>query len=328
PGCRFSYRLQGVDAGWTAGLPWRTARYSNLAPGRYVFELRAVNAYGVGGPVQALRFRIPAHFYQSVWYQSAGVLLLGGVLWGGYRRRLANLARVEAAERRFALLQQRMKLARDLHDGLGANLTHLTLLAGGAAPAGSGLEADRLRQVTEGTREAATALREIIWATHPEQDTVRSLVNRIEQTADQLCEARDLPLRVRLPGTLPDLPVARETRLAVYYTAKEALNNLVKHAHATEARLQVELNGDQVLRIHIADNGRGFNPESPPPSSSGHGLASMSDRMAAVEGSTVITSTAGSGTTITLTVPITLPNGRDTANGHPRGNGQPDKATK
>ncbi|RME89809.1 MAG: hypothetical protein D6766_14215, partial [Verrucomicrobia bacterium] len=301
---RFSYRLQGVESSWTVGLPWRTARYANLPPGRYVFEVRVVLPDGTGGPITSWQLALPPRFYQTLWWRVLCVLAVAGLLWAAYRWRLAQAARLQEARRRLALMEQRLRIARDLHDGLGANLTRIRLLAE-QPPAPSPEEAaQRFRQLAEGTREAAALLRDMIWTTHPEHDTVRSLVERLQQTAEQLCDPAGVDLQIRLPLELPDTPLDREARLAVFFAVKEALHNLVRHSRATEALLRFQLAPGE-LRIRLEDNGRGFDPANvKSPDGGGHGLGNMQDRLRQAGGELSIQSVVGQGTVIEVRLPL------------------------
>lgn len=301
---RYSYRLQGVEHSWTVALPWRSVRYANLPPGRYVFEVRPVAADGHGGPISSWRFEIPPRFYQTLWWRIGCVLAAAAFLWGAYRWRLAQNARLQAARRRLALMEQRLQIARDLHDGLGANLTRLRLLAE-QPPASSPEETARLlRQLADGTREAAALLREMIWVTHPEHDTVRSLVERLQQTAEQLCDSAGIELQVRLPLELPPIPIERERRLAVFFALKEALHNLLRHSQATEVSFRFELAPGE-LRIRLEDNGQGFDPAAAHShANGGHGLRNMRERLRRVGGELHVHSAPGEGTVIEVRLPL------------------------
>ncbi len=319
---RFSHRLQGVDAGWTAGLPWRQARYARLGPGRYVFEVRAVNAYGVGGPIQSLRLYVPARFYQTASFRAGCLLLLLALAGGGYHWRLREIERQQRLRREMALLEQRLRLSRDLHDGLGASLTQIALLAESGANAPPDTERMRRKRLCSVSREAARALREMIWATHPDHDTVRSLVQRLEQHAASLLETAEIRFRCDLPLTLPETPLAREARLAAFYVAKEALHNAVRHARATEVHLRAECEETE-LRLTIRDDGRGFDVARAAASAAGHGLRNMRERLRAVGGSTTIVSRPGEGVTVTIRLPLPPSASRRTVIRRWRKNGRP-----
>ena len=136
--------------------------------------------------------------------------------------------------------------------------------------------------------------------------------------AEDLLDAKDVEFTIRSSVDEKDVPLGADVRREVYLIFKECINNLVKHSACTKAALTFAIAGPW-LTISIADNGKGFEPESN--SIGGHGLVSMKRRAEALGGSLTIDSQSGSGTTVTLRVPLkqstrwwpwrfTYPNGR------------------
>jgi signal transduction histidine kinase len=231
--------------------------------------------------------------------------------FGLYRWRLGYVRRIHTLQQANALTQERARIAKDLHDGLGANLTQLTLLAELAEQEPPEIVARRLRGLSTTSREAARSLKDFIWATHPEADTLEGLVTRLCQHAEEFLGAAQIRCRLELPDDIPPHPLAVAARNDLFLAAKEALNNIVKHARATEVRLRVR-HDDSTLRITIEDNGCGFTPTDESagarPSSgaanTGHGLGNMAGRVQAAGGRFTLESQPGRGTTITVEIPI------------------------
>lgn len=313
---QFKHRLGGVDRDWIDAGPRRRATYLNLRPGHYRFEVIAADKYGARSAVlTGFAFWLAPHFWQTTWFYSVGLLGLAGAVCGVYRWRVAELRKHQKLERESALLRERERLAKDLHDGLGGSLTRLTLLADLAddvAPDAPDLQS-RFQKVSRSTREALHAVRDIIWSAQPAYDTLESLALRLCDYAEHLCGTGEIRCRLHLPTPLPARWLSQDHRREVLFAAKEALHNVVKHSAASELRVRVEVDGAG-FTIEIADNGRGFT--APPPTSdlrppaSGlavHGLRTMRERIEGLGGRFSIDSQPGRGTTVRLWVPLETP---------------------
>jgi len=122
-----------------------------------------------------------------------------------------------------------------------------------------------------------------------------SLVQYISQYSYELCEAAALPCRLDLPTEVPALPLIAEVRHNLFMVVKEALHNVLKHAHASEVRLSLKLH-EGFLELRVEDNGRGFKVDSA--ASQRSGLANMRHRMEAIGAALFIESSPGAGTSI------------------------------
>jgi signal transduction histidine kinase len=111
---------------------------------------------------------------------------------------------------------------------------------------------------------------------------------------------------------IPHYPLSPEERSNLFLTAKEAINNVIKHSNATETWLSIKMEGDN-FHVTIKDNGRGFNP-SAPENTKRNGLANMRSRIRELNGNFSIDSTPGQGTTISISIrlPANVPLERKT----------------
>jgi signal transduction histidine kinase len=167
-----------------------------------------------------------------------------------------------------------------------------------------------LSQISETARHLVRTMDEIVWAINPENDTLDGLVTYTGKYVQEFLTAAKLRCRLDLPPEPPDISVSAETRHNLFLAIKEALNNIVKHAVATEVSFELKLQPGAFAFV-IKDNGKGFSQvksgESsgdPQRISSGHGLKNLSSRLEAVGGNCLISSGPGQGTRVELIVPI------------------------
>ncbi len=312
---RFRHRLRGLEAGWIEAGAARSVQYSYLRPGAYTFEVTACNNDGVWSATPAsLAFTVRPLVWQTWWFQTgsflAGAGVVGALLVGISRSRVRR--RLESLERQRLLERERTRIARDIHDDLGASLTRITMLSQGVRAGvepGSPAAAD-LDRIYGTARELTRAMDEIVWAVNPQHDTLDSLVTYLGRFAQQFLSAAGIRCRLDVPMNLPVWALSSETRHHVFLAFKEALNNIVKHAQATEARLSLEVAPEGIL-LTLADNGRGFAPHSGESISSpdtsrvagGNGLANMRRRMEAIGGACAWDTAPGEGTRVRLELP-------------------------
>ncbi|MBI3414309.1 MAG: ATP-binding protein [Verrucomicrobia bacterium] len=310
---RFKYRLEGLDKDWIDAGGSRKAYYANLKPGDYRFRVTAANSHGLWNETGAVfSFRLLPHFYETwTFYSLSGVTLALGI-YGIYRWRVTELRRIEHLEKEAALKDERSRIVRDLHDGLGANLTQISLLADVAhqMPPKPEEMPDHFRQLSRTSHEALHSLKHIIWAAHPANETLDRLILRICQHAENFLEAAGVRCRFDLPEDLPALPLPVATRQNFFFVVREALNNIARHANATEVQIKAALD-DTRLIFTIVDNGCGFDTGAVPdaledssPKLGGHGLRNMRHRLATIHGELQIESTPGQGTKTTLRIPV------------------------
>jgi len=305
---RFQYLMGGYVTNWTDAGRRRSVQYSKLPPGFYQFQVRARNEDGIWNPAAAcLEVAVLPAFWQTASFR-AGVTaaLLAGIIALVYfistqrlQRQLAGLRQQQALE------NDRARIARDIHDQVGASLTQLSLL-------GEMVESDKedpaevathAGQITQTARETARALDEIVWTVNPRNDTLEGLINYICKHAQEYLAVAGLRYRLEAPAQLPTAAISPEARHNVFLAAKESVTNIVKHARATEAciRLRVEPGG---FTLEIEDNGRGPAGMTGPAAQSRSGLRNMRKRMEDIGGQFEIAPGAKGGTVVRLTAPL------------------------
>jgi ligand-binding sensor domain-containing protein/signal transduction histidine kinase len=304
---RFKCFLENHEPGFIDVGGTREVRYSNLRPGLYHFRVKACNEDGVWNEVAAsLAVRVLPPFWQTWWFLTLTVLaMIGAIVTVVHYLSTQKLQRELAALRQQeALEQERGRIARDLHDQLGGNLMQVALL-GELAESDKDLPAEveeHARQISQTARETTRALDEIVWAANPSNDTLESLITYVCKYAQEYFELAALSYRLDVPPRLPDVTLPPEVRHNVFLAAKEAVNNVVKHARASTARMRLKLEPER-FTLEIEDDGRGLDPAAA--SSDRNGLRNMRRRMADIGGEFSIGPAPERGTVVRLSAPMT-----------------------
>ena len=305
---RFQYRLEGHETAWTEAGDTRVAFYNKLPPGDYRFHVEACNEDGVWTePGSALAVTVQPQFWQTGGFRAAVILGFLGIVAIVVRymstqklqRQLQTLKQQEALEK------ERSRIARDLHDQLGANLTQVALLGELAAadkhsPEEVGAHA---QQISQTARDTTHSLDEIVWAVNPSNDTLDGLITYACKYAQEYLTVAGLRYRAEVPPQLPAAVIPPEVRHNVFLAFKEAVNNVVKHAQATEARIRLRLQPGQ-FTLEIEDDGRGLAQPDASAAQTRNGLRNMRKRMEDIHGQFSVSGGAKGGTIVQLVVPI------------------------
>jgi len=237
------------------------------------------------------------------------ILAIGSIAGGAryityqrMRRRLELLARQNAVEK------ERTRIARDMHDELGAKLTRISFLGNTArmSPSINPETNQQIGKMSEAARELILSLDQIVWAVDPENDSLENLANYICRYASEFTANSSVQCKFKIPLKLPSCNLSTDVRHNVFLTVKEALNNALKHSGATEIIIAIST-WEEEFEIKISDNGHGLVAEDPMPQKpkrTGRGLANMHERLKSIHGKFTVTSNPGQGTEITLVVPL------------------------
>lgn len=225
------------------------------------------------------------------------------------RRLRMQREQVEAAN---LLERERSRIARDLHDSLGATLSEISLLSSITESQVPPSIAPNLGRIHKRTHEAVEALEAIVWATDPEADTVGGFVDHALGFANDFLTAAGVQVNLsKTPATVTGSTTAMAAHLRhnAFLAFKEALHNVVKHARAREVRIVFDHSGRH-LAVEVSDDGRG---DCPPietlatDGSTGHGLRNMRARLESIGGSMSLESHPGQGTRIRFEIPLGHP---------------------
>jgi signal transduction histidine kinase/ligand-binding sensor domain-containing protein len=348
---QYAYRLEGVDADWVQAGTRRRADYPNLGPGSYLFWVRGSNNAGVWNEEGvAIPIAIAPPPWGTWWFRGLVLLVLLAAVVGTYRLRVRSiearsrelarqvadrtaelsqtnvLLEQEIAERQrteealaqeraaAAVLAERNRLARGLHDSVTQSMYGMMLYAEAAsqllATGDSHVDqaTDLLRELRETANEGLAEMRLLIFELRPpilrEEGLPSALQARLESVESRAGLATEFHLETEAePADEIDLPSDMEEGL--YRIAWEALNNILRHARAH--RVAVTLRHQRTenkLILQIVDDGVGFSPAEAR-KGRGMGLAGMAERAAQLGALLEIESAPGAGTTVRVTA--TLP---------------------
>jgi len=305
---RFRYKLEGLDRDWIEAGTRRTAYYSHVPPGAYQFQVIAGNSDGVWSDQAAtIPVVIQAAFYQTWWFATAALLAGVALAASVWQYRIARIERSQALQQAFSrkLLasqeSERKRIAAELHDSIGQRLVVVKNLALFFLREQGDMAKERFSSIDEIASEASLAIdetREISYNLRPFQLDRLGLTRAIESLVQTASNAAAIEIQTKIENI--DDAFAEDLRINFYRIVQECLNNIVKHAGATEASVEVRVQQDEI-RLRIRDNGEGFSPQkSSGTTRGGFGMIGMQERASLLGGTVDIQSASGKGTTVTV----------------------------
>lgn len=292
---RYQHKLEGADESWSALNAQRTVSYASLSPGSYRFVVRAVNSDGlVSDHPASIAFSILPPIWLRWWFMSLMFLAGSLIAYALYRYRVTRL---------LEMANIRTRIATDLHDDIGANLTRIALLS---EVVNRSKEVDsnpgddmRLSSITRIARESVSSMSDIVWAINPNRESVVDLARRMRQHADEIFTLRDIDLRFTVPASAGGLRLEMDVRRDLLLIFKEAVNNAARHSRCSHVVIELRVEASRLL-LAVIDDGVGFNASA---ESDGQGLTSMNRRAKRLGGHMDVTSVPGVGTTVRLDIP-------------------------
>jgi signal transduction histidine kinase len=286
---RYQYRLEGAAGEWSAPSLLRTVNFGSLAHGQYRFLVRAINANGaMSAEPASVTFTILRPIWLRWWFLTLGGALLAAAVLSIHRYRVARVLELAAI---------RTRIATDLHDDIGANLTRISLLSEVTAP---GADQESMASIGNIARESAGSMSDIVWAIDPKHESLADLIRRMRRHGEEVFALRDIELTFQAPVAPDGLRLGMDVRRDLLLIFKEAVSNAARHAHCSRVSIDLSIKDSRVVLI-VADNGVGFDTAQ---ASDGQGLASLRRRAQRLNATIDVQSRPRAGTTIVLHVPL------------------------
>lgn len=326
---QYAYMLEGFDKQWhKVSSQQRYASYTNLDPGKYILRVKASNNDGIWNEMGAsIPITITPPFWMEWWFRITILFIASSLTIGSVRYFIKKKIRerTRKLEQETAIERERTRIARDMHDDLGAKVTEISILS---ELAKLDVEKERsainhIKEISLIGKKVVKALDEIVWSVNPKNDTLESLIDYVIQHIEQFLSMTRILYRLDIPPEIPSIIIPFDLRHNVFLVIQEALNNVVKHSSATEVYILMDIN-ESTFFISVRDNGKGFSVDlfDPPLSREqdseenilkkkkinlySNGLGNMKKRITETGGSFMIKSEAGRGTEIKLEVPLQI----------------------
>ena len=306
---QFKHRLEGHDSNWTSPHNSRIAHYTNLRPGSYRFQVIACNNHGYwneGG--DEFSFIVEPRFYETWPFYGLCALGLFTGAAGVQAFRLRLQRKMLRLEQQEALQRERERIAKDMHDDLGANLTRIAILSEvtnrySENPAQVRTTA---KTISETARKVVDNISEIVWITNPKNDTLDSLAGYLRAYAAEFFDLSSVNCSLDFPETVPNVSVPGELRRDILLAFKEALNNVARHSEAQRVAIALVVSPDgHNITVTVTDDGKGLKADGVNPTN--NGLRNMRDRLSRRGGGVEITSDSGRGTCVKITAVLASP---------------------
>lgn len=289
----YMYQLVGIDKDWVKAGNNRTATYTNISPGTYVFHVKGSNNHGIWNEQGAsLDIIITPPWWQTWWFYTLCIITIVSALYALYQYRINQIKKV------FTI---RSKIARDLHDDIGSTLSSISLMSQ-LAKTGTNdrnKEASLFETISSASKEAMELMSVIVWSVNPNNDKLSNILVRMREYASDTLEACNIEVAIELDEEARDLTISMEKRKDFFLIFKEAVNNMAKYSGAQKGCIRLSREHGRLI-MSISDNGQGFDAEK---IRSGNGLLNMQERARSIGGTLTITTEKGKGTTVRLELP-------------------------
>ena len=298
----YQYNVSGNESDWIETNNSSIA-FSSLSPGDYTFQLRAKKYNSDWSKITTLQFTVVPPMWEQWWFRSLIFMFLAG---------LTYLTLRFAAERRYkvqlgvlrekqVLADERSRIAADMHDDLGADLSNLLLMSRMSESNESfkPAEAKHSSRFENYVSELIGKVDEIIWALNPRNDTLKGTIEYIRDYVSKTSQLIGLELFVSIPEVLPVDPVSAKFRRSLFLVVKESLNNIHHHSSANKLTLTFDIAEGHLL-VFFEDNGKGFDVNTT--QTGADGLFNMKKRIEELGGKFFLNSEIGAGSSIRIDV--------------------------
>ena len=289
---QYAYFMEGFDDDWIFSGKRRFVTYTNLDPGEYVFQVKGTNSDGLWSDnIAKIFIVISPPFWQTWWAYSIYVIVFIGSLillreveikrrqkkeaeklrWEREEARLREAelkAKNMEQEKEIEKQKIRNRIAQDLHDEIGSNLSSISLMSE-LIQKDEKLNqkiSEKLNRIYKVAKGSTQAMRDIVWLTNPSSDSLRDLIVKMREVADNTLGKFNL--NFSYPKDIVEVNLLPETKRNIFFIYKETLNNIVKHAEAKSVEIEFDIK-DQKIFLSIKDDGKGFNTSA---SFNGNGL--------------------------------------------------------
>jgi ligand-binding sensor domain-containing protein/two-component sensor histidine kinase len=294
----YSYQLQSdkVDSTWSQPQKIHSLSFAALSPGHYTFRVKALTADDVWSKTPAeYSFIIRPPFYKTAWFAILCVLLVALI---GYLIHIYRIRQILKVER------LRLRIARDLHDDVGATLSSISLYSEMVKQQTKNLlpsVSPMLDKMGKASDNMVSAMSDIVWAINPAHDEGEDLCNRMQSYAAEICGLRQVQLQFDVNETVSKMKLNMELRKNLYLIFKEAVNNALKYSQCNLIGIMLT-SKDGSIRMSIHDNGKGFRSQD---EYEGNGLKNMRLRAKEIAADLHISSEKSQGCRIDLSCKIT-----------------------
>jgi len=301
---RFRYMLEGFDKDWSESSLSRVAYYTNLPPGKYQFR---VAAFEMNNPEQiteaSLEIVQKPHFYRTGWFVGCCVLLLAAGVFGAYQFRLGQL------RARFrAVLEERNRLAREMHDTLIQGCTSVSALLEAHSSLGhseADAKHDLLNYARMQLRSTIDEIRQAVWNLRLSSESGKNISPLLAGMTEQVSREFSVPVECQISGK--PFALDQSTVHELLMVAREALYNAVRHGQPSRVQLEICFEKDK-CSVKVQDDGLGFDPAAVSFLPVGHyGLLGMKERVERMGGKLTLNSRTGAGTEVIIEVPRQAP---------------------
>ncbi len=227
------------------------------------------------------------------------VLIIAYLYFKFYRLKKEN-------EKEALIIQERLRISRDLHDDLGATISSINIYSSTVKQKLHENKIDEtekiLDKISEEAQDMVYGMSDMVWTISPHNDTIEKLINRIHNYGTDIMQAKDIQFKLEYDPQVGSLKLSMEQRRNIFLILKEAINNLVKYSNATEAILRAYVVEHKIC-IELKDFGQGFNIDLiDNKNSGGNGLRNIQQRASEIQAELYIDSVIGVGTSIRILI--------------------------
>ena len=285
----YQYKLEGFDKQWIQSGTAHSATYTNLDPGTYTFYIKGSNSDGVWNEEDTfIQLVILPPWYMTWWFRILAAAAVIAAAYLFYRYRLQQALQLQNI---------RNKIASDLHDEIGSNLSSISIFSDVAKEEAEGTPVgSMLSKISSYTKESMEAMSDIVWMINARNDRFENIIIRMRELAVELIEAKKSALHLSIDEQLNTLKLGMQERKNFWLIYKEALNNIAKYAGAKNVWITLSAEHSHIMLI-VKDDGKGFDIKD---INSGNGLKNMKQRAEMLKGNLQIVSSPGEGTELQL----------------------------
>lgn len=297
------YRLENYDGAWRKAGSEKTGYYFNVPAGTYRFKVRAFDAIG-NAAEKTLVLIIAPPWWRTWWAYSVLFIIAGTTAYAIYSGRVAKLKKQQATQIGVMVAtqeQERKRISRDLHDGVGTKLSALKMFVSSLHEKATLQNDTEMTSLAESSelfiKEVISDVRSLLLNLSPSVLEEFGYVTAVEGLINKLNEAKQTSFSLTIFGM--DNRLQQEYELALYRITQELINNVLKHAEAKHVILQIGRRDDKII-LMIEDDGKGFDMAS---SNQGYGLHNLAARTKLMQGILTIDSIPSKGTSVSIEIP-------------------------